>query len=53
MNVPLAGWANAPLAVVSPATLTIPAAEWASPQTLTLEPSGLVDGTYHVQLQFE
>lgn len=53
VNVPAAAWAGSPLAAVTPASLTIPAGEWASPQTLLVEPSGLVDGTYHLQLQFE
>lgn len=53
VTVPLAAWANASLAEVSPASLTIAPTDWASPQTLTVSPSpSLVDGTYHISLLF-
>ena len=52
--VPTAGWANASLASVSPASLTIAAAAWNSSRTIQLQPSeNFTDGPYFVTLQFK
>lgn len=49
---PVAAWALASLASVGPSTLTIAPADWATPQQLLVAPSALVDGAYHISLQF-
>lgn len=52
VSVPIAPWALASLASVAPSALTIAPEQWSTPQQLLVAPSALVDGAYHISLQF-
>lgn len=52
ISVPLAAWAGTPLAVLDPSSLTIQPSAWNMPKAVTITPTSIADGNFHLNFTF-